>query len=207
MRTFRKHIYSVLFSYFDFVDDPTNPDFIEVYTIAAYLSPFHQIILTPAEKNRAKEYIKEKLSLMNSQASVGQEEEAQFEVPQQQVPDIMLPGMDLVLDMIQSGEAENIQEVSAFELAYKTDIERLEKDSMMALRKVKATQKEVEGDVLDYWNQFRYTGQSGLADLACDILVAPATSVSSERMFSSTGSLSSGTKQRCFCHIMIDGFF
>ena len=197
------------FSYFNFVDDPLHPDFIEVYTIAAYLSPFQQISLTPAEKTRSKEYLKEKLSLMNVVATGGREEEARVEVPEQPVPDIMpgMPGMDLVLDLIQSGEADNIQELSAFELAFKTDIEHLEKDSMLTLQKVKTTRKAPEGDVLDYWNQFRYTSESGLADLACDILVAPATSVSSERMFSSAGSLSSGTKQRCFCHIMIDGFF
>ena len=106
----------------------------------------------------------------------------------------MLPGMDLILDMIQSGEADNVEEISAFELAFKTDIERLEKDSMLALQKFKTTRKAPEGDVLDYWNEFRYTSKSGLPDLACDTLVAPAASVSSERLFSSAGSLSSGTK-------------
>ena len=197
-----------IFSYFDFVDDPLHPDFIEVYTIAAYLSPFQQISLTPAEKTRSKDYLKEKLSLMNVVATGGREEEARVEVPQQQqVPDIMMPGMDLVLDMIQSGEADNIQELSAFELAFKTDIERLEKDSMLTLQKVKTTRKAPEGDVLDYWNQFRYTSESGLADLACDLLVAPATSVSSERMFSSAGSLSSGTKQGCFYNLMTICYF
>ena len=49
----------------------------------------------------------------------------------------MLPGMDLILDMIQSGEADNVEDISAFELAFKTDIERLEKDSMLALQKFK----------------------------------------------------------------------
>lgn len=107
---------------------------------------------------------------------------------------IMLPGMDLVLDMIESGEAENVEEISAFESAFKMDIEKLEKDSILALQKFKTSRKPPEGDILDYWNEFRYTSRSGLSDFACDTLVAPAASVSSERMFSSAGSLSSGTK-------------
>lgn len=106
----------------------------------------------------------------------------------------MFPGMDLVLDMIESGEAENVEEISAFELAFKTDIEKLEKDSIVALQKFKVTRKPPEGDILDYWNEFRYVSKSGISDLACDTLVAPAASVSSERLFSSAGSLSSGTK-------------
>ena len=106
--------------------------------------------------------------------------------------------MDLVLDMIQSGEADNVEEMSAFELAWKTDIERLEKDSVLALQQFKATRKPPEGDILDYWKEFRYNSRSGLADLACDTLVAPAASVSSERLFSSAGSLSSGTKLSCY---------
>ena len=180
---------------------------MEIYTVCAYLSPFQQITLTQAEKTRAKNYIKEKLSLMNVLATGGQEEDRVELPPQQQVPDIMTPGMDLVLDLIQSGEADIMQEMSAFELAFKTDIERLEKDSMIALQRFKSTRKEPEGDVLDYWNQFRYTSESGLADFASDMLVAPATSVSSERMFSSAGSLSSGTKHNCSHHILNIGYF
>ena len=159
------------------------------------MSPFQQIALTKDEKAYAKDYIKNKLRLMYGQANGGQEVEvARVELPPQQVPDIMMPGMDLVLDLIENGEADNMEEVSAFELAFKTDIERLEKDSMIALQKYK-TSREPEGDPLEYWNHFRYNSQSGLADLACDTLVAQAASVSSERMFSSAGSLSKGTRK------------
>ena len=72
------------------MDDPLHPDFIVVYTVAAYLSPFQQILLTPAEKTRAKDYIKEKLSLMNvlATASGGQEEEERVEPAPREVPDI-----------------------------------------------------------------------------------------------------------------------
>ena len=49
---------------------------------------------------------------------------------------------------------------------------------MLALQKFKTTRKAPEGDVLVYWNEFRYTSRSGLPDLACDTLVAPAASVS-----------------------------
>ena len=80
------------FRYFDFVDDPLHEDFVELYTIAAYLSPFHQITLMMSEKSRAKESIKNKLSLMWVHSSGGQQEDASVEVPAQQVPDIMLPG-------------------------------------------------------------------------------------------------------------------
>ena len=71
----------------------------------------------------------------------------------------MMPGMDLILDLFQSGEADNVKEISTFELAFKTDIEQLEKDSMLALQKFKTTRKAPEGDVLDYWNEFRYTSR------------------------------------------------
>ena len=144
---------------------------------------------------------------MHGQTVAGQQVEvASVELPVQQVSDIMLPGMDLVLDMIQSGEADNLEEASAFEIAFTTDIERLERDSMIALQKYKTRGEVPEGDVLDYWNQFRYTSQSGLADLACDTLVAPAASVSSERLFSSAGSLSTGTKESYIgkCYFLVD---
>ena len=51
------------------------------------------------------------------------------------------------------------------------------------------------GDVLDYRNEFLYISKSGLTDLACDTLAALAVSGSPERLFSSAGSLSSGTKK------------
>ena len=70
--------------------------------------------------------------------------------------------MDLILDLFQSGEADHVKEISTFELAFKTDIEQLEKDSMLALQKFKTTRKAPEGDVLNCWKESR------LPDLACD---------------------------------------
>ena len=82
----------------------------------------------------------------------------------------MLPGLDLILDIIQSGEADNVKEISTFELAFKTDIKRLEKDSMLALQKFKTTRKAPEGDVLNCWKVFRYTSRLGLPDYSAGSL-------------------------------------
>ena len=50
--------FSEIFSeYFDFVDHPNHPDYQEIYSITAYLSPYHQAMLSPGEKRRAKEYL------------------------------------------------------------------------------------------------------------------------------------------------------
>ena len=87
------YLYFSYLRYFDYIDDPLHEDFLEIYTIATYLSPFHQITLTKSEKTQAKEAIKTKLSLMWVQSSGGQQQDAaRVEVPAQQVPDIMLPG-------------------------------------------------------------------------------------------------------------------
>ena len=102
--------------------------------------------------------------------------------------------MDLLLDMIQEGEIGDSTLTCAKEQAFNTDIERLAMDCDAHVRKAKSgnAKQDVEKDILEYWNQFRYGAQSKLPDLACDLLVIPASSVPSERMFSIAGLLSSG---------------
>ena len=56
--------FSKIFSeYFDFIDHPEHPDYMEIYSITAYLSPYHQPMLTSSEKKRAKEYLMEEVLL------------------------------------------------------------------------------------------------------------------------------------------------
>ena len=71
------------FRYFEFVDDPLHTDFIHLYTISTYLSPFHVLTLTKSEKSKAKEAIKNKLSLMWFHSSGGQQEGARVKVTAQ----------------------------------------------------------------------------------------------------------------------------
>ena len=54
--------FSKIFSeYFDFIDQPDHPDYMEIYSITAYLSPYHQPMLSSSEKKRAKEYLMEEV--------------------------------------------------------------------------------------------------------------------------------------------------
>ena len=98
------------------------------------------------------------------------------------------------MDLIQDGEIGDATRTCAREQAFNTDIERLEMDCAAHITMLKAgrSKSEPEEDILEYWNRFRYGAQSRIADLACDLLVIPSSSVPSERMFSIAGLLSSG---------------
>ena len=98
------------------------------------------------------------------------------------------------MDLIEEGEVGDPTRTSAMEQAFNTDIERLVMDSNAHVTMFKSgrAMSEPNQDILEYWNRFRFGGQSKLADLACDLLVIPASSVPSERMFSIAGILSSG---------------
>ena len=102
--------------------------------------------------------------------------------------------MDLLLDLISEGEIGDSRRTSAKEQAFDTDIERLSMDTAAHVTMLKAgrSKSEPQEDILEYWNRFRYGAQSKLADLACDLLVTPASSVPSERLFSIAGLLLSG---------------
>ena len=176
------------------MDKPDNPDYMQIYTIAAYLSPLHQLTLSPEEKSCARQYIKNKLSVMNMVPNDAHEESPAEAADVQTDLDLDIPGMDLVMDLISSGAADTMQQVSAFDESFRADIERLERDSAAILQKIRTTGKspDLSEDILEYWNRFRYSSQTKLPDLACNLLVAPASSVPSERLFSIAGELSSG---------------
>lgn len=54
--------FSAIFSeYFDFIDDPDHDDYQVIYMVTAFLSPYHQAMLSPREKSRAKDYLKDEL--------------------------------------------------------------------------------------------------------------------------------------------------
>ena len=64
--------------YFDFIDHPEHPNYQEIYAITAYLSPYHQAMLSPQEKKRAKEYLMAEVLLReeeDDQDPLGQQEE------------------------------------------------------------------------------------------------------------------------------------
>lgn len=101
--------------------------------------------------------------------------------------------MDLLLDMIEEGGIADTRSCLK-EQAFNSDIERLTIDSAAHVTMLKAGRgkSEPQEDILDYWNRFSYGAQSKLSDLALDLLVIPASSVPSERLFSIAGLLSSG---------------
>ena len=103
--------------------------------------------------------------------------------------------MDLLYDLIGEGEIGDASKTSAREQAFNSDIERLTMDVNAHVKMIKAGGSKSEPmykNILEYWNRFRYGALSKLADLACDLLVIPASSVPSERLFSIAGLLSSG---------------
>ena len=101
--------------------------------------------------------------------------------------------MELIMEMIEAGTDGPTDNTSTYDRAFSSDIERLEKDSVALIMKIKAAKKMLPPeDVIQYWNKMRYICMSRLPDFACDLLAAPASSVPSERMFSVSGLLSSG---------------
>ena len=189
--------FEIIFSeYFDFVDHPDHPDYQQIYTTAAFLSPYHQAMLSPREKREAKEYLRCEVTLMeDSMVGAGEEENiAAASAPALDSANNMMPGCDLLFDLIQEGEVGNPSNTCVLEQAFNADIEKLEKDTAAYVERVKAGKvAEKEEDIIEYWNKFRYCALSKLPDLACNLLVAPASSVPSERLFSISGLLSSGT--------------
>ena len=67
--------FSVIFSeYFDFIDHPDHDDYQEIYTITAFLSPYHQAMLSPREKLCAKTFLKSEVLVREEeeQADIGE---------------------------------------------------------------------------------------------------------------------------------------
>ena len=77
------------------------------------------------------------------------------------------------------------------------DLERYKKDSVEALAKLQASrEKQKPGDPLEYWTMVRCLCSTKLAEVACDILCIPASSVPSERLFSVAGVMCAGKSVR-----------
>ena len=185
--------------YFDFIDQPDHAEYQKIYTIAAFLSPYHQAMLSPREKKEAKDYLRSEVTLMeDSMVGVGEEENiaaAAASAPVMDSANNMMPGCDLLFDLIQEGEVGNQNNTCMIEQAFNADIEKLEKDTAAYVERVKAGKvAEKEEDIIEYWNKMRYCSLSKLPDFACNVLVTPASSVPSERLFSIAGLLSSGTR-------------
>ena len=179
-------------AYFDFIDNPDHPNYQQIYSVAAYLSPYHQAMLTSREKMEAKEYLRSEVSVMEDHM-VATQEPVTAPLNVDSAADNLMPGMDLLLDLIQEGEVGNEGNTCVLEQAFNSDIEKLEKDTNQHIEMVKSGKSSNQEDILEYWNKMRYCSLSKLPDLACNLLVIPASSVPSERLFSISGLLSSGT--------------
>ena len=80
-------------------------------------------------------------------------------------------------------------------LRFATDLERLKKDSMDALREHQAANKDKKkrpDDPQLYWARVRCVCSTMLADVALDLLTIPSSSVPSERLFSVSGIMCAG---------------
>ena len=90
--------------------------------------------------------------------------------------------------------------ILSFESIYRfaKDLDRYKKDSVEALAKLQANrEKQKPDDPLEYWVMVRCLCSTKLADVACDILCIPASSVPSERLFSVAGVMCAGKNVRC----------
>ena len=70
--SFVKEFSSIFSEYFDFIDNPENDDYQEIYSITAFLSPYHQAMLSNQEKARAKDYLASELALREVEEQDGQ---------------------------------------------------------------------------------------------------------------------------------------
>ena len=98
----------------------------------------------------------------------------------------LIQGLDLNLYIKVS-----IKSSQYFLFRISADLDRMKRGAMEALRKhrdnTQAGAKQVTEDPQLYWHRMRPICATRFADLAADLLTAPASSVPSERLFSVAG--------------------
>lgn len=104
--TFVKDFSKIFSEYFDFIDNPEDDDYQEIYSITAFLSPYHQAMLSQREKVRAKDYLKTEVALREEEEEedgLGDQQEVGNAEPQAQPQDgaaaNLMPGKQLSLSL------------------------------------------------------------------------------------------------------------
>ena len=197
--------------YFGYVLDHQHPRFDPVFVTATYLSPIHRNILSRSDILRAEDYIKEQLVKYDEPSSSSLEDansdngiippvdhEGQTDRSYQSVS---IPGLEFLSQQIFSKVAsvsdseDNLlkSDISYYDLRSKQVLEKLVKSAQEIEMGGKKTKAPI--DPMDFWikekknNKYR----TNVAKLALDLMAIPASSVPSERLFSISGLLSSGT--------------
>ena len=184
--------------YFDHMIDPSNGKFEPIYIVTAFLSPFHQKFLTEDEKKLAVDYLKLEVSAFeHADGDILSEDSTA--VPSittpTPTPDISLPGLDLLKDLVGSGQvpSDNAEYVTNLEARMLSDLGILKKDADAVIQRYLRTGKiDDNQDILKYWDRMSYLCDSKLPEVACNLLVTPPSSVPSERLFSIAGLMSGG---------------
>ena len=188
--------------YFDHMIDPSHAKFEPIYVVAAFLSPFHMKFLSEDQKKIAVDYLKVEVAAfehsngeMVSEGSSAVPTTSTSTTTTTPTPDITLPGLDLMRDLIGSGQvpSDNTEYVNNLEARLLSDIGILKKDADAIVQRFLRTGKiDDDKDIIKYWDRMSYLCDSKLAEVACNILVIPSSSVPSERLFSIAGLMSSG---------------
>ena len=181
-----------------FIFDPKSVGYNPIYCTTAFLSPLYQSLLSETEKKIAKKCLKDEVQKYEEaaqEANSGVVPEVSNAQEEEEEDDFIGAGL---FSNLKPREVVKMQRESTFDKKLASDFERLEraaKDLFYQTAEAMAAKKPrpPPEDPLEYWIRMLYLGQSKLASVACDLLVIPATSVPSERFFSLSGFLSSGT--------------
>ena len=163
------------------------------------MSPLYQGLLSEAEKQAAKKWIKEEVDKYEeaTENAVQGDVDVPGNVDNDQADEFI--GASLFTNF-KPRELEKIKKNSTADTKLSADFEVLEKDAKNLFCQTAAAIAAKKPcppaeDPMDYWIRMLYLGKTQLAAVALDILCIPATSVPSERMFSLCGFLSSGIVQ------------
>lgn len=189
--------------YFRNTMDASHKDYDPILFTATFLSPIHFHTLKEEGKKEAEENIKvlmEHYSANDEDVADTNTEHHGEGANQQGDPTeqrILIPGLAFLSDVILNKTQSAPSDIS-LTAALTRDLDKYKRRCQMVLNELR--ESAVNGvtknpiDPLDFWvremNSMEY--ETNIAKLAQDILVIPASSVPSERLFSISGLLSSG---------------